>query len=101
LKAAPPDRIVLLARNEEEVGAHQFGDQVGHGQLILQFIEQNYNRIGTLGGAPLPYDPSHPGAWVFALKPPGTPAAAAAPAATPPATNTAPANPPPTPPPAP
>jgi hypothetical protein len=67
LKASPPDRIVLISRDLREVGAERFGDAVGHGKLLLDFVERNYDRVVTLGGNPL--DVNQHGAWVYALKP--------------------------------
>ena len=64
---SPPDRVVLISRDLREVGAERFGDAVGHGKLLLDFVERNYNRVVTLGGNPL--DVNQHGAWVYALKP--------------------------------
>jgi len=67
LTAAPPDRVVLISRDMREFGAERFGDAVGHGKLLLDFVERNYERVVVLGGDPLDY--RQHGAWVYARKP--------------------------------
>ena len=64
LKAAPPDRIVILSRNMEEYGVERFGDSRDHGAALLQFIQDYYKPVYQQGGDPL--DNGQQGVVVFA-----------------------------------
>jgi hypothetical protein len=51
----PPDAVVIISRNLEGYGIARYGDRIGHGQLILRWIDENYNQVAQLGGDPFDY----------------------------------------------
>jgi len=65
LNAAPPDRIVVISRDMREFGVGRFGDSPGHGQLLIEFINQNYQGVYSYGYND-PLDPDRFGFLVFA-----------------------------------
>jgi len=66
LKAAPPDRVVLISRDLREYGVMRFGDTPEHGQALIDFVHDNYNPVFMRGGDPL--DVNQVGVAVYALR---------------------------------
>ena len=55
LERHPPDVVVIISRNLREYGIARYGDRVGHGKLLLRWVDDNYNQIAQLGGDPFDY----------------------------------------------
>lgn len=55
LNQHPPDLVVIISRNLREHGIARYGDQIGHGKLLLRWVDDNYNQIAHIGGDPFDY----------------------------------------------
>jgi hypothetical protein len=51
----PPDAVVIISRNLQGYGIARYGDRIGHGKLLVRWIDDNYNQIAHLGGDPFDY----------------------------------------------
>lgn len=51
----PPDAVVIISRNLQGYGIARYGDRIGHGKLLLRWVDENYNQIAHLGGDPFDY----------------------------------------------
>jgi len=51
----PPDWIVVISRDLREYGIERFGERPGAGQLILQWVNDHYEKSQSLGRDPLDY----------------------------------------------
>jgi hypothetical protein len=63
LKQRPPDWVVIISRDLREYGIKRYGERPGEGQLLLQWVTENYRGEGTIGGDPL--DVQQFGAVIF------------------------------------
>ena len=73
LEAAPPDRIVIISRDMREFGMERFGDKLGHGWSVMEFIYANYRPVVGAGD---PLDPAQRGLFILARQTSGEAAAA-------------------------
>ena len=46
---------MIISRDLREYGIARYGDRIGHGKLLLRWVDDNYNQIAHLGGDPLDY----------------------------------------------
>jgi len=53
LEARPPTWVAVVSRDLREYGIERYGESVGHGQLLMKWVEQHYEPVGHLGGDPL------------------------------------------------
>ena len=66
LQKQPPDWIVIISRDLIGWGIERYGEKSGGGLEVLSWVEQNYQRFGSIGGDPLDY--RERGAIVFRNK---------------------------------
>jgi hypothetical protein len=55
LRRQPPALVVLVTRDLREFGIHRYGESVGKGQLLLQWVSANYTVVRQIGGDPLDF----------------------------------------------
>jgi hypothetical protein len=55
LRLRPPDWIVIISRDLRPYGIQRFGEAPGSGQLILNWVGENYELSESIGGNPLDY----------------------------------------------
>jgi hypothetical protein len=55
LQKRPPDWIVIISRDLIGWGIERYGEKSGSGLEVLRWVEQNYKRVGSIGGDPLDY----------------------------------------------
>ena len=66
LRQHPPDWVFLVSVNLRENGIERYGEKSGSGQELLQWLQEDYQRVAKTGGDPL--DTKDPGAQIFARK---------------------------------
>jgi hypothetical protein len=52
LHSAPPDRVVIVSMGLSDFGIRCYGEKPGSGQLILQWVAENYEIEACIGGDP-------------------------------------------------
>ena len=55
LKRRSPYWIVIISRDLIGWGIERYGEEPGSGQEILEWVQQNYKQVASLGGDPLDY----------------------------------------------
>jgi hypothetical protein len=66
LERHPPDWVVLVSRDISDNGVKTYGESVGDGLMILNWVADRYDPVMSVGGDPL--DPRQCGAVVFGRK---------------------------------
>jgi hypothetical protein len=52
----PPDWVVIISRDLREYGVRRYGETIGQGKMIMQWVDANYRFFGKVGGDPLSAD---------------------------------------------
>ena len=52
LELHSPDRVVIVSMGLSDFGIRRYGEKPGHGQLILQWVAENYKIEAYVGGDP-------------------------------------------------
>jgi hypothetical protein len=55
LRRQPPDLVVVISRDLRENGINRYGESIGKGQLLVQWVNANYTVILRIGGDPLDF----------------------------------------------
>jgi hypothetical protein len=53
LRKNPPDWVVIVSRDLREYGVKRYGESIGEGKLIMQWVDANYRFYANIGGDPL------------------------------------------------
>jgi hypothetical protein len=67
LRQRPPDWIAIVSRDLTDYGIQRYGEDIGNGRLILDWVNEHYDRSSSIGGDPL--DPLQSGAVILKRKP--------------------------------
>lgn len=68
LELHPPRWAIVLTRDLREYGIPRYGEKIGEGKLLIDWLRANYERVTTTGGDPL--DNRQSGGWLLRRKNP-------------------------------
>lgn len=53
LERDPPKWVVLVSRDLREYGVGRYGESIGHGQLLVEWVQRRYEQVASAGDDPL------------------------------------------------
>jgi hypothetical protein len=56
LAKTPPDWVLLVARDLREFGIAHYGERIGAGKGLLDWVKLNYQSVGTINREPMDFD---------------------------------------------